>query len=200
MLTASFRAWAFLQKIKSIGAVMNNPSARYSIVAIVLHWTMAVLMIYMLFFGEDLIARAQGTFWPSTHASLGFLILLLTFVRLGWRIANPPPPLPISTARWEALASHATHWLFYMAMVGLPLSGLTAFTSHMVKHPDSIGSSIFGLFLVPALPDFGFGDQAHLLHNLGSKAGIFLLFLHVAAALKHQFWNKDNILRRMSPH
>jgi cytochrome b561 len=166
---------------------MNSSSARYSTVAIVLHWTMAALIIYMLFFGEDWIARANGTFGPSLHASLGFLILVLTFVRLGWRIANPPPPLPASTSRWEAQASHITHGLFYLAMVALPLTGLTAFTSHMVKHPDSIGSSIFGLFPVPALPDFGFGNFVYLLHNLGSKAGIFLLFLHVAAALKHQF-------------
>jgi cytochrome b561 len=179
---------------------MANPSARYTTIALLLHWIIAALMIYMLFFGEDWIARANGTFGPSLHASLGVLILVLTFVRLGWRIANPPPPLPASTSRWEAQASHISHGLFYLMMVALPLTGLTAFTGHMVKHPDSIGSSIFGLFLVPAIPDFGFGDFMHLLHNIGSKATIFLLILHVAAALKHQFWDKDGILRRMSPH
>jgi cytochrome b561 len=179
---------------------MGNRSERYSTIAILLHWLIAGLMIYMLFWGEDLIARAHGTDGPSRHATLGVSILILSLIRLIWRIANPPPALPATTATWEARASHWSHALFYILMIGLPLSGLTAFTSHIVEHPDAAPSQIFGLFAVPALPDFGFGGPAHLLHRIGSKAAIALLLLHVAAALKHQFWNKDGLLRRMSPH
>jgi cytochrome b561 len=178
---------------------MTSP-ARYTKVAIYLHWIIAIFMIYMLFLGEDWIAHAHGTYGPSVHASIGVSILVLSLARLAWRIANPPPVLPATTSGWEAKASKLTHVLFYVLMIGLPLSGLTAFTSHMVEHSDSIGSTIFGLFLVPALPDFGMGATVHLMHNIGSKVGILLLFLHVIAALKHQFWNKDGLLRRMSPH
>jgi cytochrome b561 len=179
---------------------MPPNSQRYTTVAILLHWLIAGLMIYMLFWGEDLIARAHGTQGPSLHATIGVSILVLSLARLGWRFANPPPALPATTKSWEAMLGHWAHVLFYVLMVGLPLSGLAAFTSHLVVHPDAIGSTIFGVLLVPALPDFGFGGQFHLLHNIGSKAAIALLLLHVLAALKHQFWDKDGLLRRMSPH
>jgi cytochrome b561 len=177
-----------------------NSSIRYTKVAIYLHWLIAALMIYMLFLGEDWIAHAHGTFGPSVHATLGVSILVLSFARLGWRLANPPPALPATTSTWEGKLSKVTHVLFYVLMFGLPLTGLTAFTSHMVEHTDSVGSTIFGLFAVPALPDFGMGGAFHLIHNIGSKVGILLLLLHVVGALKHQFWNKDGLLRRMSPH
>jgi cytochrome b561 len=178
---------------------MTNP-ARYSKIAIYLHWLIAALMIYMLFLGEDLIAHAKGTYGPSIHATIGVSILVLSLARLAWRLTNPPPTLPTTTAKWEAVTSKITHVLFYVLMIGLPLTGLTAFTSHMVEHADSVGSTIFGLFPVPALPDFGAGSAFHAIHTVGSKLGILLLLLHVVGALKHQFWNKDGMLRRMSPH
>jgi cytochrome b561 len=179
---------------------MRNLAQRYTTVAILLHWLIAGLMIYMLFFGEDLIARAHGTQGPSLHATIGVSILILSLARLGWRIANPPPPLVASTKPWEAKLAHITHGLFYLLMIGLPLTGLSAFTSHIVQHADATGSTIFGVMAVPALPDFGFGGPMHFAHTVGSKIGIALLLLHIAAALKHQFWDKDNLLRRMSPH
>jgi cytochrome b561 len=179
---------------------MATSTSRYTNIAISLHWLIAGLMIYMLFFGEDLIARAHGTAGPSLHATIGVSILILSLARLGWRLANPPPALPATIKSWEARASELSHGLFYVLMIGLPLTGLMAFTSHMMAHPDAKESQIFWSLPVPALPDFGFGGPAHLLHTIGSKVGIALLILHVAAALKHQFWDKDNVLRRMSPH
>jgi cytochrome b561 len=89
--------------------------------------------------------------------------------------------------------------LFYVLMIGMPLTGLMAFTGHLVMHSDAVGSTIFGLMPVPALPNFGLGLSVLLLHTIGSKVGIALVFLHVVAALKHQFWDKDGILRRMLP-
>jgi cytochrome b561 len=178
---------------------MKTTSERYTTVAILLHWAIAVLMIYMLFWGEDLISRTHGTFGPSLHATIGVAILVLSFARLAWRVANPPPALPATTKSWEAKAGHITHGLFYVLMIGMPLTGLMAFTGHLVMHSDAVGSTIFGLMPVPALPNFGLGLSVLLLHTIGSKVGIALVFLHVVAALKHQFWDKDGILRRMLP-
>jgi cytochrome b561 len=178
---------------------MITSSQRYTTVAILLHWAIAGLMIYMLFWGEDLISRTHGTVGPSLHATIGVAILVLSFARLAWRLANPPPALPATTKSWEAKAGHITHGLFYVLMIGMPMTGLMAFTSHLVQHSDAVGSTIFGLMSVPALPDFGLGGPVHLLHVIGGKVGIALLLLHVVAALKHQFWDKDGILRRMLP-
>lgn len=177
---------------------MSTTPSRYSTVAICLHWIIAVLMIYMILFGEDLIRHPSGTFYPSLHASLGVSILILSLARLAWRLMNPPPALPITMKPWEVTISHVTHWLFYILMIGLPLSGLMSFTHQLPKEALLSGTTLFGVMAIPSLPDVGgFGGD---LHSLASKVGEALMILHVVAALKHQFWDKDNILRRMSPH
>lgn len=174
---------------------MNDNKARYSNVAILLHWTIAILMIYMLFWGEDLIRNAPGTFYPSIHASIGVTILVLSVLRLGWRLLNQPPRLPGETGNWQNRMAEWTHWLFYILMIGIPLTGMADFTRRLPRHPEQAATSIFGLFPVPQIP----WDALGRLHGISTKLAIGLLILHVLAALKHQFWDKDNLLRRMSP-
>jgi cytochrome b561 len=177
---------------------MSISNSRYSTVAIVLHWLVAVLIIYMVLFGEDLIRRPTGTFYPSLHASIGISVLILSSARLVWRLINPPPALPSTMKPWEVTVSHITHWLFYVLMIGLPLTGFMAFTHMLPKEAILSGATLFGILPVPGLPDIG-GAGSNI-HALASKVLEALIILHVAAALKHQFWNKDNLIRRMSPH
>jgi cytochrome b561 len=180
------------------GFVMSVLTTRYSTVAVILHWLIAVLMIYMVLFGEDLIRRPTETFYPSLHASIGISVLILSLARLVWRLMNPPPALPSTMKAWEVTVSHITHWAFYILMIGLPLTGLMAFTHMLPKEAILSGTTLFGVAPVPGLPDLG-GAGSNL-HELGSKALEALIILHVVAALKHQFWDKDNLLRSMSPH
>lgn len=177
---------------------MSVSSTRYSTVAVTLHWLIAVLMIYMVLFGEDLIRRPTETFYPSLHASIGISVLILSLARLAWRLMNPPPALPSTMKPWEVTVSHITHWLFYILMIGLPLTGLMSFTHHLHGETILSGTTLFGIAPVPSLPDLG-GIGGNM-HELASKALEALIILHVLAALKHQFWNRDNLLRRMSPH
>jgi cytochrome b561 len=177
---------------------MSVSTMRYSTVAMILHWLIAVLMIYMVLFGEDLIRHPTGTFYPSLHASIGISVLILSFARLAWRLMNPPPALPSTMKPWEVTVSHITHWLFYVLMIGLPLTGLMAFTHQLPKEAILSGTTLFGIAPVPGLPDLG--GMGSDIHGLASKAAEALIILHVVAALKHQFWDKDNLLRRMSPH
>jgi cytochrome b561 len=176
----------------------QNSASRYDSVAMTLHWLIALLLIPMLFFGEDLIRRQPDIFLPSIHASAGISILLLSLARLAWRLTNPPPPLPPSTAAWEAVASRITHGLFYVLMIGLPLTGLLALPAFFAQHPAMAGIQIFGLFAVPTI-ELPFSIPWRGLHSLGGNVGIALLILHVAAALKHQFLNRDGVLMRMLP-
>jgi cytochrome b561 len=174
---------------------MQTTQTRYTKVAIYLHWVLALLMIYMVFFGEGLIRNVKGTYYPSMHASLGVAILVLSIARLGWRLMNPPPAEPPMPA-WQAMASRATHWLFYILMIGLPISGMAAFDHKLTRDPEIAGATVFG---ITPVPHFSMGWLGSL-HDVGSKVVIFLLLIHVGAALKHQFWDKDNLLKRMSPH
>ena len=177
---------------------MSSPSSRYSTIAILLHWITALLLIYMLFWGEDLIKTFGGATPanPGLHASLGISILLLAVLRLIWRLMNPPPtdlPMPA----WQAKLSHATHWLFYAIMILVPLSGMAALDHSIAgKHPEFASLTFFGLFTIPHFSLSWLGSA----HDLMTKLAIGLLILHVGAALKHQFIDKDNILKRMSPH
>lgn len=175
---------------------MNNAQTRYSNIAILLHWAIAALMIYMLFWGEDLIRSAKDSFTPSIHASIGITILVLSVIRLAWRLMNQPPAQLGKVHGWQNRFAETVHWLFYVLMIGIPITGMADFGHHLTRHPEQAGASIFGLFPVPQIPFEALGR----LHGLATKAAIGLLILHVLGALKHQFWDKDRLINRMIPH
>ena len=180
---------------------MKTSVSRYNTVAMILHWVLAVLMIYMLFWGEGLI---KGKPWmqpptppanPSLHVELGIIILVLSVARLVWRMVNPPPP-DVPMPAWQAKGSQFLHMAFYALMIGLPLSGMADLPRAIAgRHPEYANLSIFGLFPVPQIPAPWFGA----LHDSFSNLAILLLVLHVAAALKHQFFDKDRLIERMLP-
>ncbi|MDE2445975.1 MAG: cytochrome b [Alphaproteobacteria bacterium] len=177
---------------------MSVSPTRYTQVAIWLHWITAILLIYMLFWGEGLIKSFGGAAPanPGLHASLGVTILALTVLRLVWRLMNPPPPdLPMPA--WQAKGSHALHLAFYAMLFLIPISGMAAMGRLIAgKHPEFANLTIFNLFNVP------YFEMSWLssIHGLTTNLTIGLLALHVVAALKHQFFDKDNLLKRMSPH
>ena len=178
---------------------------KYDRAAMALHWLIAAMMIFMIFFGEDLMGEggeervaSTGSFLPSLHVSLGTAIFALTIFRLIWRLMNPPPPLPAGMASWEITAAKITHGLFYVLTIGLPLTGWLAFPHFASEETARSAVSIFGMTPVPAAPDLGL--PARGLHAIGSKVGMALVILHVLAALKHQFIYRDGLLMRMSPH
>ncbi len=175
----------------------TQPHRTYDAVAMILHWIIALLLIPMLFFGEELMEKeGESTFLPSLHVSIGTAVLILSIVRLAWRIGHPAPTAPKQSPRWEAVISRFTHLAFYVLMIGLPVTGWLALPHLLAEEPSFAGILMFG-FAVPAAPDLGLPVGA--LHEAGSKFGIALLILHVAAALKHHFINHDEVLTRMLP-
>lgn len=180
---------------------------RYDAVAITLHWLTAVLMIVMMLFGEEMMESAEdmdeagealGALGGSLHVSIGAAILLLTVVRLVWRVLNPPPSYPVTMAGWEKLAAGLTHGLFYVLLIAIPLTGWLAFGDFAREEAGAAAIRLFGLFEVPAAPVTG--STAKELHEIGSNAALVLTILHVLAALKHQFISRDGMLGRMLPH
>lgn len=184
-------------------------SPHYTIVAIVLHWTIALALFVLLGAGlwmTDAIKQPETRNFAfkvyQWHKALGLLVLVLTVVRIGWRLINPPPPLPASMSRFERVASGFAHAGLYALMLAIPLAGWAMVSSSPLGFP----TMVFGLFEWPHIPYLaGLEDKkpAEALfkatHKLLAFGAIGLIGLHVAAALKHQFINRDEVLARMAP-
>lgn len=175
-------------------------AARYSRGAIVLHWLIAVLIVLNIaaaWVSEGL-SKADRATVMGNHKAIGITVLLLTVLRIVWRLMHRPPPLLESLKAWEAALSRVVHAGFYFLMLAIPLTGW-AMSSAFSK---GAGVSLFGLVTVPALPVGYDKPTAGLfaeLHELLAYLMIALIGLHVAGALKHQLIDKDGTLRRMVP-
>ena len=167
----------------------------YTKTAVILHWIMAVPMIGLLLFGLQTMGNHNGRLLPTLHASAGFLLLALVIYRLIWRSMNPPPPLPEGMRRGERLLAKLSHSVLYAAMILLPLSGWFAFTEHVRRSLGVASASLLWMIKIPLLPDFGI--NFHFIHKWGGKAVMALIAIHVLAALKHHFLDRDNVLRRI---
>jgi cytochrome b561 len=179
----------------------------YSSVAIALHWLIAALIltnIGLAWYFTNLPRLEQ--FGPAgLHKSIGITVLLLTLVRIGWRFTVRPPPLPGTMRPWERWAAKATHLLFYVIMLGLPLSGwaMTSASSHYALHP----TVLYGVLPWPQLP-FSHLDRDTLdglrkvfgrTHSILAWVAYLTIAVHVLAALKHQFIDRDDVMGRMLP-
>ena len=167
----------------------------YTKTAVILHWIMAVPMIGLLLFGLQTMGNHNGRFLPTLHVSAGFLLLALVIYRLIWRWINPPPPLPEAMTHSELMLAKLSHIALYAAMILLPLSGWFAFTEHVRRSLGVAPASLFGMTKIPLLPDFGI--NFHFIHKWGGKAVLGLIAIHILAALKHHFYDRDKVLRRM---
>ena len=178
--------------------IQNSALSRYSSGAIVLHWAIAALIvgnIVLAEMAEDL-ARAAKPLYMDPHKAIGIMVLVLTLVRIGWRLKFAAPPLVDGLRNWERFMARAIHGLFYVLMVALPLSGWL-----MVSAPaEPKVIDFFGLFDISPLPVAGnkiIGGAAHEGHEVMGKVMIVLIALHVLGALKHQFLDRVPSLRRM---
>jgi len=197
---------------------------RYTRVAILLHWSIALLILYNLISGlfHDVLPRAFFQF----HVSSGITILALTVIRIGWRLTHKPPPyLPM--AGWEKGVAHVVHFLLYCMMLISPLTGWAMLSAHADKRPVQQAplapgdvppplhkphkEMIWGLVELPKLPPIiNIANQpdgaaklkeTHELyegrHETAGWIFLGLLILHLGGALKHQFVDKERELARM---
>ncbi|RDS82517.1 cytochrome b [Dyella psychrodurans] len=130
----------------------------------------------------------------ALHKSIGLTILALFFLRLAWRLfdrAPPDEPAPM----WQRVVAHITHVLLYGFILALPLSGWWYNSLH--GYP----LQWFKLFNLPALAakNEDLSHTAHEIHEYLFYLLLLVLIGHVGAALKHHFFDKDNVLRRMLP-
>ncbi|TXH88254.1 MAG: cytochrome b [Rhodoferax sp.] len=180
----------------------DRSASRYTATAIVLHWVLALGLVGLFAMGlymADLPFSPQRLKLYNWHKWAGVTVLFLSVLRLLWRLTHPAPSLPASMAaampQWQYRAYHATHVALYALFFIVPLVGWA--------YSSAAGFPIV-LFGVLPLPDFVAADKAlaELIkpwHEISAFALAGLVVLHVAAALKHHFIDKDGLMDRMRP-
>lgn len=189
-------------------ALETTAPRRYTRIAIGLHWLVAVLI-----FANTALALSVNS-WPDDwvrpvidmHKSIGITVLGLVILRILWRLGHPPPPLPETYRPWERTVSHAAHGLLYLLILALPLSGWmhNSAWKEAATHP----MRLFGLMpwprigfietLEPALKE-RMHSVLFSVHVAIAWALYALLALHVAGALKHEFFDREREIARMWP-
>jgi cytochrome b561 len=176
---------------------MNNPSGRYTRVAVVLHWLLAVAIAVGFVIGllmADAPVSPTRVRWINYHKWTGLTILALSMVRLMWRFRHSPPGLPGSTRPWQRAASAWVHRLLYLLFFIVPVAGWAYSTA------AGFHVSYLGLFQLPDLApkDKALASVLIQVHATLAWTLAGLVGLHVAFALKHHFVDKDGLLLRMS--
>lgn len=176
---------------------LKNTDSRYGLVAVVLHWLVALTVIGLACLGlwmTDLSYYSpyyrSAPFW---HKSIGITLALVLVIRLFWRWSNPQPrPLP-NHARWERWLARVVHGLLYGLLLLIVTSG------YLISTAKGQGISVFGWFEIPALvsglPEQA--DRAGLVHYWLAISVLALAALHALGALKHHVLDRDDTLRRM---
>lgn len=177
---------------------LRNGSDRFGALAKTFHWATFLLLLGSFGIGLTMVdlplgpRKLQAYSW---HKWVGVTVFLVTVLRLGWRLADPPPPLPDSMPAWQKLAARLSHAGLYTVLLIMPISGWVT--------SSALGLKTVYLGLVP-LPDLvaadrALGDSLTLVHNLLAIVLVALFAIHVGAALYHHLVLKDDVARRMVP-
>jgi cytochrome b561 len=178
---------------------LGNTLQRYGVIAIMLHWVMAILLVVLILLGLYMVSLPDVGFDTKKiglilyHKQLGILALLLALLRLAWRVGNALPRLVENLPDWQKVIARFVHLCFYALLFALPVSGL------MMSSATGIPVSFFGLFNLPDL--VAYNDRLfHTLidvHRWLGYALIVLIVIHAGAALRHHLLFKDDTLTKM---
>ena len=182
----------------SAAAMTGEEAARYTRVAIILHWLIAALLIGNIVLGlyHDSFGKAATPWMMFFHKAIGLSVLALSLARLAWRLTHRPPAFDPVLKGWERGLAHFLHWLFYFMLIAIPLTGW------LLSSSSNRPTNFFGLFTIPPLPvsrSDGAHDLWEDLHEILGKAMIGLVLLHVAGALKHHFGGHRHLMSRIAP-
>ncbi len=177
--------------------VLKDSPARYGLVSVALHWSVAVTVIGLFALGIWMVDLSYYDPWykqgPDLHRAIGVCLFLAMLIRGIWRLINTaPPPEPAIPLMQQRLAKGAHH-LLYVLLFGVMLCG------YLISTADGRAVSVFGLIEVPALIS-GLPNQADIagnVHRWMAYALIVLAMGHAAAALKHHFIDRDRTLKKM---
>ena len=180
----------------------KQSNGSYSLTAIVLHWLLGVALLGLfgmgLYMAELPVSPLRLKLY-NWHKWAGICVLVLSLLRLVWRLTHKPPALPDDIQKhmpaWQHVAHHGVQYLMYALFFTVPLVGW-AYSS-----AAGFPVVVFGVFSLPdfVMPDKALAELIKPWHEISAKALVVLIMVHVAAAIKHQWMDKHALLQRMWP-
>ena len=176
---------------------MIRASQRFTPLQRALHWLMAACILTMFFIGVGMVSTIATKYLPliAIHKTLGVIILVLAFIRLGVRLRYGAPPLPADLPEPMKLAAHLSHYVLYALMIAMPILGWAMLSA--ANYPVVV----FGGIHLPAI-----APHSASLHTQLWNAHFYLAFLffavvllHLAAALFHALVRHDGVFQTMGP-
>lgn len=176
---------------------MQQPNS-YTRTTIGLHWLIAFALLATFSLGlymSDLSLSPEKLRLYAWHKWAGVTIFLLVIFRLFWRLTHRPPPLPTVMHAWERIAAVSLHGILYFLMVAIPISGW------LMSSAEGYQVVYFGVLPLPDLiaKNKALGEILTSVHVFLNFTMAGLVGLHIAATLKHYFWDRDDVLARMLP-
>lgn len=155
------------------------------------------MMLALLFLGYFMGNFAAPFKWTlyMWHKSLGITVLVLMVLRLLWRWMHPVPEFPRLLPAWQKYAAFMMHYVLYLLLIIMPLSGwlMSSYGGHITRYFDWLNVTL------PVTPHHVISEFYEEIHETLAVVIIAVLVIHIAAALKHHYINKDNVLKRMLP-
>ncbi len=181
----------------------STQSQTYTRVAILLHWVIAILILAQLIGGKVIADKVsdpvQKFKFLQMHKSFGITVLILSAIRILWRLRHKPPALPETVPVWQDHSAKVLQWGLYFLMFALPLSGWMMVSAS----PLAIPTKLFGFVPWPDLPGVArsadTAKQFNQYHHYFAIAMVVLLLGHIGAALHHYLIGKDRVLTQIAP-
>ncbi len=175
---------------------LKNTQESYGLMAKIFHWPMALIMMGLIIVGLYMTAMEPS---PDKyelyglHKSFGLLILWMVGLRILWRFYSKPPSSHENHQKWERTLAKLTHFMLYVSMIGMPLTGW------LMSSAGGYPVSFFGLSMPPLMAENkDFGALMNDTHRILSYVLIGAVLLHAVGALKHHFIDKDTTFQRMA--
>jgi cytochrome b561 len=178
-------------------ASFSMQAQTYTRTAVVLHWLIALCVLVQITFGLWMIGIPKSppgvrAYWFNVHKSIGITLGMLILVRVFWRLAHRAPALLSTLVGWQRFAAKANHFLLYLCMLIMPVSGYLG--SSFTKYPI--------LYFGMKLPHWGWDapalkDLCSQIHLTTVITFMLLIAVHVAAALRHLLIKRDGTFERM---
>lgn len=176
---------------------LRNSEDSFGLISRLLHWTMALGVVFMLALGNrltELKPDLSTLYLFGLHKSLGILILSLAVVRLIWHRVSPPPRPVGPASAWATKAARAAHALLYVLLIAIPLSGWFASSA------TGIDVMLFDRWVMPSIAPVSelWEKRGFAVHGILTKLLFGLVVLHILGAMIREIEGDGTLTRMIS--